>query len=376
MRIAQVAPLTESVPPKLYGGIERIVSYLTEDLVTLGHDVTLFASGDSMTSAALEACCARSLRLDPACPDPLPVHIAMIERVTQALAKFDVVHFHIDWLPLPLFRRLSVPYLTTMHGRLTSPACQLLIDEFSEAPFVAISESQRRTLPGANWLGTIHHGLPENLLRPNYEPGRYLAFLGRISPEKRPDAAIRIARAAEIPLVIAAKVDKVDVTYFETVVKPLLGGGVDYIGEIDDSRKPGFLGGAAALLFPVEGPEPFGIVQIEAMACGVPVVGYAEGSVPEVIEDGVTRFVVEGEAEAVAAIAKLPELDRRRIRAAFERRFTSRRMADDYLALYHRLAKWPTGMPSGMAELTPRDTALSDGPRMTPGAYDDKWRLG
>ena len=296
----------------------------------------------------------------------------MIERVAQASTKFDVVHFHIDWLPLPLFRRLGVPYLTTMHGRLTSPAWQLLVDEFSDAPFVAISESQRRMLPGVNWLGTIYHGLPQHLLRPTYEPGRYLAFLGRIAPEKRPDAAIRIARAAKMPLVIAAKVDKVDRTYFETVVKPLLGGGGDFIGEINDARKSVFLGGAAALLFPVEGPEPFGIVQIEAMACGVPVIAYAEGAVPEVIEDGVTGFVVEEEAEAVAAIAKLPELDRRRIRAAFEHRFTSRRMADDYLALYRQLAKRPAGMSSGVAGLTPTDTILGGDPCTTPGACDDK----
>jgi glycosyltransferase involved in cell wall biosynthesis len=375
MKIAQVAPLTESVPPKLYGGIERIVSYLTEELIDLGHDVTLFASGDSITNAALEMCSARALRLDPACQDPLTahiaMHIAMIERVAKASAKFDVVHFHIDWLPLPLFRRLGVPYLTTMHSRLNLPVWQLWAEEFSEAPVVAISETQRRTLPGLNWLGTIHHGLPLHLLPPTYERGRYLAFLGRIAPEKRPDAAIRIARAAEMPLVIAAKVDKANLAYFETVVKPLLGGGVDHIGEIDDSQKPAFLGGAAALLFPVEGPEPFGIVQIEAMSCGVPVVAYAEGSVPEVIEDGVTGFVVEEEAEAVAAIAKLPELDRRRIRAVFEHRFTSQRMADDYLAIYGQLAKRPAGMPSSMAGLTSTDTLGGD-PCTTPGACDEK----
>jgi glycosyltransferase involved in cell wall biosynthesis len=339
MKIAQVAPLIESVPPTHYGGIERMVSYLTEDLIDLGHEVTLFASGDSVTSAALEVCSPRSLRLDPACPDPLPAHIAMLEQVAQAHAKFDVVHFHIDWLPLPLFRRLGVPYLTTMHSRLNSPVWQLWADKFSEAPVVAISKSQRRTLPSLNWLGTIHHGLPMHLLQPTYELGRYLAFLGRIAPEKRPDAAIRIARDAEMPLVIAAKVDKADLSYFETVVKPLLGGDVEYIGEINDSEKSTFLGGAAALLFPVEGPEPFGIVQIEAMACGVPVIAYAEGSVPEVIENGVTGFVVAEEDEAVAAIAKLPGLDRRRVRAAFEHRFTSRRMADDYLGIYRQLAK-------------------------------------
>jgi glycosyltransferase involved in cell wall biosynthesis len=336
MKIAQVAPLYESVPPRLYGGTERIVAYLTEELVEAGHEVTLFASGDSVTSAALEPASPRALRLDPTCREPLPWHVAMIDGVARRAGEFDIIHFHVDWLHLPLFSRLATPFLTTMHGRLDLPEVASVLRAFPAAPFVSISDAQRSPVPGARWAGTVHHGLPKDLLRLG-PGGSELAFLGRVSPEKGPDAAIRIARAAGRTLRMAAKVDRADRRYYEEQVEPLLGPGVEFIGEIDEWGKGDFLGRAAALLFPIDWPEPFGIVLIEAMACGTPVIAYPCGSVPEIVVDGVTGFLVRNEAEAVAAVARLPALDRRRIRAEFERRFTSRRMADDYHALYRAL---------------------------------------
>ncbi len=339
VKIAQVAPLTESVPPKLYGGTERIVSYLTEQLVALGHDVTLYASGDSETRAELRAGCERALRFDDSCRAPLAYEIMMLERLAQEASSFDIVHFHIDCLHLPVFRRLATPFLTTLHGRLDIPELQPLYAEFSEAPLVSISKMQRRPLDWASWAATVHHGIPRDLLAQGEGQGGYLAFLGRICPEKRPDLAIRIALESGRNLRIAAKVDKADRAYFERDIAPLLGApGIEFIGEIDDRQKSEFLGNAAALLFPIDWPEPFGLVMIEAFACGTPVIGFDRGSVREIVEDGITGFVVDGAGEAIDAVNAVRTLDRARIRAEFERRFTSRRMAEDYLALYRSLA--------------------------------------
>jgi glycosyltransferase involved in cell wall biosynthesis len=339
VKIAQVAPLTESVPPKLYGGTERIVSYLTEELVALGHDVTLYASGDSETRADLRSGCAKALRFDETCRAPLAYEIMMLERLAQDAGSFDVVHFHIDCLHLPMFRRLATPFLTTLHGRLDIPELKPLYAEFSEASLVSISKTQRRPLDWASWAATVHHGIPKDLLAEGDGEGGYLAFLGRICPEKRPDLAIRIALESGRTLRIAAKVDKVDRTYFEHEIRPLLDApGIDYIGEIDDRQKSEFLGNAAALLFPIDWPEPFGLVMIEAFACGTPVIGFDRGSVREIVEDGVTGFVVDGPDDGADAVRAAGALDRGRIRREFERRFTSRRMAEDYLALYRSLA--------------------------------------
>ncbi|GGC68585.1 glycosyl transferase [Siccirubricoccus deserti] len=338
MRIAQIAPLAEAVPPLLYGGTERIVSYLTEELVALGHDVTLFASGDSRTAARLEAITPRALRLDASIRDTVAPHILMLSRLQERLRDFDVVHFHIDHLHLPMMRGSGLPFLTTLHGRLDLPEIAPLFQAHPEAPFVSISNAQRRPLPSANWAGTVLHGLPTDLLPFSPRDRGYLAFLGRISPEKGPDVTIRIARAAGIPPRIAAKVDNMDRAYFETAVRPLLDGpGVEFIGEVDEAQKAEFLGGARALLFPIQWPEPFGLVMIEAMACGTPVVAFNRGSVPEVMEDGMTGFVVEDETGALGALRRIGSIDRTAVRRVFERRFTARRMAEDYLALYRRL---------------------------------------
>jgi glycosyltransferase involved in cell wall biosynthesis len=341
MRIAQIAPLAEAVPPLLYGGTERVVSYLTEELVALGHEVTLFASGDSRTAARLEAVVPRALRLDALVRDTVAPHVLMLSRVQERLRDFDVVHFHIDHLHLPMMRGAGVPFLTTLHGRLDLPEIAPLLRAHPEAPFVSISDAQRRPLPFANWAGTVRHGLPADLLPFSPRHRGYLAFLGRVSPEKGLDAAIRIARAAGMPLRIADKVDKtdkVDREYFEAAVRPLLDGpGVEFVGEIGEAAKAEFLGGAAALLFPIRWPEPFGLVMIEAMACGTPVVAFNRGSVPEVLEEGVSGFVVEDEAGALAALRRIGDVDRAAVRRAFEGRFTARRMAEDYLALYRRL---------------------------------------
>ncbi|SUE43184.1 glycosyltransferase family 4 protein [Roseomonas gilardii] len=340
MRIAQIAPLYEAVPPKRYGGTERVVSFLTEELVALGHDVTLFASGDSQTSATLVPVRPQALRLDPSVRDPMAPHALMLEQVLRRAHEFDLLHFHLDYLPFSLFSRQEVPWVTTLHGRLDLPELGPIFDAFPDAPVVSISDAQRAPLPQAGWAATIHHGLPKDLLTPrDAEPG-YLAFLGRIAPEKRPDRAIRIAAEAGLPLKIAAKVDKADAEYYARHIEPLVAQAhVEFIGEICDREKPGFLSGARALLVPIDWPEPFGLVMIEAMACGTPVIAYNHGSVPEVIEDGLTGFIVRNEEEAVAAVRRLPELSRARIRRRFEERFTARRMAEDYVSLYQSLAR-------------------------------------
>ena len=338
MRIAQVAPLYESVPPKYYGGTERVVSYLTEELVKQGHDVTLFASGDSVTSAKLVPCSPRSLRLDRHCIDQLAHHILMLERVFERADEFDIVHFHIDYLHFPLSRRYLNTQITTLHGRLDIPDLQPLYRNFDDMPVVSISDSQREPLPWINWKATIYHGLPPDLFHFHPEPGSYFAFLGRISPEKRVDRAIDIARRVGIPLKIAAKIGDIDKEYFKTVVEPLLPEPfVEYIGEVGDREKEEFLGKAYALLFPIDWPEPFGLVMIEAMACGTPVIAYRHGSVPEVMEEGKTGFIVTNLKEAVEAAKRVSELSRRRCREVFEQRFTAGRMASDYYRAYESL---------------------------------------
>jgi len=339
MKIAQVAPLYESVPPKLYGGTERVVSYLTEELVRQGHDVTLFAAGDSSTRARLESVGARALRLDRDCVDPLAHHMVLLDRVIEAADEFDVIHFHTDYLHFPLTRWLRVPHVTTLHGRLDIPDLKPLYKHFVRVPVVSISNAQRKPLAFANWVATVYHGLPEEQYVFQPKPGKYLAFLGRISPEKRPDRAIEIARRAGIPLKIAAKVDKADRAYFEARIKPLLDGpGVEYIGEIGDHEKSEFLGNACALLFPIDWPEPFGLVMIEALACGTPVIAWPHGSVPEVLRDGETGFLVQSIDEAVRAVERLDRLSRVHCRQVFERRFSVRRMARDYLEAYEAVS--------------------------------------
>ena len=341
MRIAQIAPLYEAVPPKLYGGTERVVSFLTEELVALGHDVTLFASGDSVTAAALAAVWPQALRLDPAFGDPFAPHVMLLEAARKRAEQFDVMHFHTDYLPFSLFSRQNTPFVTTLHGRLDLPELKPIFKAFPNVPVVSISDNQRRALPGAHYVGTVHHGLPAGLLTPQegVRP-RYLAFLGRIAPEKGPERAIRIARACGLPLKIAAKIDRADQSYFDTVIRPMLGdGSVEMVGEISDAQKPAFLSGAVALLMPIVWPEPFGLVMIEAMACGTPVVAFNRGSVPEIIDDGVTGYIVEDEVSAVAAVSRLDQLSRKRVRLGFMARFTARRMAEDYVALYRNLAQ-------------------------------------
>jgi glycosyltransferase involved in cell wall biosynthesis len=346
MRIAQIAPLVESVPPRLYGGTERIVSHLTEELVRQGHDVTLFASGDSVTSAELAACSVTALRLDPSVQDPIPHYMLMLDQVNERADEFDILHFHIDLFQFPLFRARANRTLTTLHGRQDLPDLRGFYFGFRDMPLVSISHSQREPLPHANFVATVYHGIPSELLVPEFAPrGGYLAFLGRISPEKRPDRAIRIARRYGIPLKIAAKVDKVDRDYFKREIEPLLDGpDVEFIGEIGERDKQEFLGQAAALLFPVNWPEPFGLVMIEAMACGTPVLAFRCGSVPEVIDDGVTGRIVESEDEAVAALGQVLALDRRAVRRRFDDRFTASRMAKDYVKLYRTLIKRRTGL--------------------------------
>ncbi len=338
MRIAQVGPLTESIPPKLYGGTERVISWLTEELVALGHDVTLFASGDSQTSAKLEPGWPRALRLDGSIRDPNALHLAMLEHVRRRASEFDFLHFHLDYYPFSLFSRQFTPFLTTLHGRLDLPEHRLLFGAFPSVPIVSISDAQRQPVPNAHWVCTIHHGLPERLLTPQPTRPSYLAFLGRISPEKAVDQAIRIAARSGLPLKIAAKIDKVDRDYFEEVIRPLLAlPGIEYVGEIGDSEKSAFLGGAIALLAPIAWPEPFGLVMIEAMACGTPVIASNRGAVPEVVENGLTGFVIDDETGGVDAVARIPQLSRKAIRRRFEERFTARRMAQSYLTVYRQL---------------------------------------
>ena len=340
MRIAQIAPLAESVPPKLYGGTERVVAWLVDELVELGHDVTLFASGDSNTRGTLHAVWPRALRLGRPRSDPIAATAALLEAFARHAGEFDVVHAHIDWLHLPLLTRLGVPFLTTLHGRLDLPGLGDVVRHFPEAPFVSISDNQRLPLAQARWCGTVYHGMPADLFRPRYETGSYLAFLGRLTADKGPEDAIRIAREAGMPLRIAAKVPRAERGYFKERLEPNIDGKqIQLSGEVNDQTKEQFLAGAAALLFPIDWPEPFGLVMIEAMACGTPVIAFRAGSVPEVIEDGLTGFVVEGDDDAVHAIHRLQELDRRKVRARFEERFTAARMARDYVALYQALGE-------------------------------------
>jgi len=339
MRIAQVAPLAESVPPRLYGGTERVIAWLIEELVELGHEVTLFASGDSQTSAKLVSAWPRALRLGRPRSDPFAAHSTLLEAVAERATEFDVIHAHIDWLHLPVLSRLGVPFLTTLHGRIDLPGVPNLIRRFPEARFVAISDSQRAPVPDANWVGTVYHGLPVNSLKPSFRQGDYLAFLGRLSRDKGPDAAIRIARAANMPLRIAAKLPRDAQAYFKSRLAPHIDGEqIRLVGEVNDAAKQNFLGNAAALLFPIDWPEPFGLVMIEAMACGTPIIAFPAGSVSEVIEEGVSGFIVDGEEQGVQAVARLNTLDRRKVRAQFEQRFTAKRMAQDYLKLYKMLS--------------------------------------
>ena len=338
MRIAQVSPLYESVPPQEYGGTERVVSFLTEELVRLGHDVTLFASGDSVTSARLVPMAPRSLRTDPGSVDALPHHILMLEHLAGVASQFDLLHYHIDYMHFPFSRRLGVPHLTTLHGRLDLADLQPLYDEFGDIPVVSISDAQREPLPQAHWIGTVPHGVPPDLFAAGDGGGGYLAFIGRISPEKRVDRAVEIASRAGLPLRIAAKVDRVDEAYFHTEIEPLMGAShVEFLGELGDADKGELLRGARALLFPIDWPEPFGLVMIEAMACGTPTIAWPNGSVPEVLEDGVTGFIVSSVKEAADAVQRAASLDRRRVRERFEARFTADRMARDYVALYEAL---------------------------------------
>jgi len=338
MRIAQVSPLYESVPPKKYGGTERIVSYLTEELVHQGHEVTLFASGDSKTKARLVPGCRRALRSDDACTDPILHHLAMLEDVYRRKSDFDLIHFHCDYLHFPISRREHSVRLTTLHGRLDIPELRRLYRKFSREPIVSISHAQRRPLAWAGWAGTVHHGIPTDLHTFQPAPGQYLAFLGRVSPEKRVDRAIEIAVRAGIPLKIAAKVDRFDREYFSEKIRPLLQHPlVEFLGEVGGAEKDAFLGKAIALVMPIDWPEPFGLSMIEAMACGVPVIAWRHGSVPEVIDEGVTGFIVDNLDDAVKAVDRILTLDRRACREVFERRFSVSRMCRDYLAIYRRL---------------------------------------
>jgi glycosyltransferase involved in cell wall biosynthesis len=341
MRIAQISPLFEAVPPKLYGGTERVVYSLTEELVAMGHDVTLFASGDSITSANLAPMRDQALRLDPSVKDWVALYNRMVELIYRRKDEFDVLHFHIDYFPLSLFSRQNVPFLTTLHGRLDLPEFGEVYGTFRDAPFVSISDHQRNPIPHLNWVRTVPHGMPASLLMPQPVKQEYVAFLGRISPEKGIDKAIRIAERAGLKLKVAAKVDNADKDYYDTQIKHLIEGNpnVEFIGEINDQQKPAFLSGAHALLFPIDWPEPFGLVMIEAMACGTPVIAYRCGSVPEVIDDGVTGFIVGDETEAIVATKYLHRLDRDQVRATFDRRWTARRMAEDYVRLYEQLIR-------------------------------------
>jgi glycosyltransferase involved in cell wall biosynthesis len=342
MRIAQVSPLYEAVPPRLYGGTERVVSFLTEELVAMGHEVTLFASGDSRTSARLEPMCEEALRLDPNIRDRMAPHMKMMEVIRDRVDEFDVIHFHNDYLPFSLFSRQPTPFVTTIHGRLDLPEFVDVYGAFPKVALVSISDSQRAPVPNLNWVRTVHHGLPQNILTPRNVRQDYLAVLGRVSPEKGVDKAIHIAGKAGLRIKIAAKVDAADEEYFQAVIKPLLKQPhVEFIGEINEMQKPDFLSGAHALLFPIDWPEPFGLVMIESMACGTPVITFERGSVPEVIEDGVTGFITRDEADAVRAVRRLDEISRVGVRARFEQRFSARRMAENYLSVYEEMVERP-----------------------------------
>lgn len=342
MKIAQIAPLAERVPPKLYGGTERIVSYLTEELVRQGHDVTLFASGDSLTGAELVSCTDVALRLNSAIQDPVPYQVIMLEDVRRRAGEFDVLHFHIDMLHFPVIRDFADKTITTLHGRLDLPDLIPFYKRFPDMPLISITDSQRLPMPPVNWKATVYHGLQPGLLPFTERPaGDYLAFLGRISPEKRPDRAIEIAARAGMPLKIAAKVDKADETYWDNVIAPMIAAhpNVEFVGEINERQKATFLGNARALLFPIDWPEPFGLVMIEAMACGTPVLAFRCGSVPEVVDNGVSGIIVDTLTEAVESVEWVLKLDRKKVRARFDARFTSERMANDYLAIYRSIAE-------------------------------------
>jgi glycosyltransferase involved in cell wall biosynthesis len=341
MKIAQIAPLMESVPPRLYGGTERVVSYLTEELVAQGHQVSLFATEDSVTTAELVPCGTRAIRLDGPGRDFVPYYMLMLDKLRSRAADFDVLHFHIDHFHFPLFRDMSSRTLTTLHGRQDHRDRLPFFAGFRQMPLVSISDAQRTPVPHANFVATVHHGLPLDMLQPNYRPrGGYLAFLGRISPEKGPVEAIRIAQSLGIPLKIAAKVDPVDEAYFREVVEPLLAApAIEYIGEISDKQKNAFLGDASAVLFPVCWPEPFGMVMIEAMACATPVLAFRCGSVEEVIDRGLTGIVVDNVDQAIVSLRQTISLDRRKVRRQFEERFSARRMANDYVHVYRNLLK-------------------------------------
>jgi glycosyltransferase involved in cell wall biosynthesis len=357
MRIAQVSPLFESVPPKLYGGTERVVSWLTEELVRQGHEVTLFASGDSNTGARLVPVCERSLRLDEQCHDQLAYIVLGLEKVIQMEQEFDLVHWHIDYIAYPLERRMTTPHVTTLHGRLDIPDLVPIYQEYKEIPVISISNSQRKPLPWVNWQATIHHGLPADLFDFQDQPGTYLAFLGRISPEKGVDNAIEIASRAGIPLKIAAKISTADRAYYEEVIKPLIENhpDVEFLGEISEMEKNGFLGNALALLFPITWPEPFGIVMIESMACGTPIIAFPGGSVTEVMENGASGFIVPNVDGAVKAIDRIASLNRKKVRQVFEKRFTSRHMTENYLKAYKRVIEnTPTPLPLDYRRLSNR----------------------
>jgi len=362
MRIAQVSPLIESVPPKLYGGTERIVSYLTEELVRQGHDVVLFASGDSRTAADLVACCPEALRLARV-QDTMPHNVLQLEQVRKRAGDFDILHFHCDYLHFPLARTMACPSVTTMHGRLDLPDYPPLFSEFRDMPLVSISDNQRQPL-AARWVRTVYHGLPADLYAFDANgSGGYLAFLGRISPEKRCDRAIEIAIRAGLELKIAAKVDKTDQDYFDTVIRPLLKSPyVDFIGEIGEAEKQAFLGGARALLFPIDWPEPFGLVMIEAMACGTPVIAWRHGSVPEVIDEGLTGFIVDSIDAAANAVERIGQLNRQQVRRRFEARFTAERMARDYVKVYETLSGKAPILVNRRADAAGRPPSVKDRP--------------
>ena len=342
MKIAQIAPLWESVPPRLYGGTERVVSYLTEELVRQGHEVTLYASGDSQTAARLKPACAHALRLNTGLVNrDAPLILMQAQALGAEADKYDIIHSHLDFLSFPMSRRCPTPVLTTLHGRLDLPELVPMFREYADMQLVSISNAQRQPLPDANWQATVYHGLPD-LYMFHPTPGKYLAYLGRICPEKRPDHAIEIAKRVGIPLRIAAKVDPVDREYFETQIEPLLNHPlIEYVGEINDAEKCDFLGNAAAVLCTYDWPEPFGIVLIEALACGTPVFAYRRGSIPEIIDDGVTGFICDSMAEMIAKLDQLPSINRRRCRDAFQNRFTVERMVKDYLTVYERMATVP-----------------------------------
>jgi glycosyltransferase involved in cell wall biosynthesis len=362
MKIAQISPLMESVPPRLYGGSERIVSYLTDELVRQGHDVTLFASGDSVSSANLVRCVPMALRLDANVKDPIPYYMLMLDRVREMADEFDILHFHIDQFHFPLFRPIAQRTVTTLHGRQDLHDLKPLYVGFSDMPLVSISNSQRKPIANANFAATVYHGLPAQTLKPNYKPsGDYVAFLGRISPEKRPDRAVRIAQALGLRIKIAAKIDKVDEAYFREHIASLFNlPGVEYIGEIDERSKSEFLGEASALLFPIDWPEPFGLSMIEAMACGTPVLAFRCGSVPEIIDPGVTGLIVDSMDEAIRVMPQVLALDRRAVRQKFEQRFSASRMAKDYVQVYRSLIK-QQALPERDAPVSRRQPELEQG---------------